>query len=96
MTWGDDVLTVLPGTLAVRRPRERGSKRCDAAVIMKLGRNFAKVRARLARRGLLARAIYVERGTMEDESSPAARRKRATTPRPISRWSCMPGQGRRP
>ena len=34
---------------------------------MKIGRNFAKVRAALADAGLLERAIYVERGTMEDE-----------------------------
>ena len=45
ITWGDDVLTVLPGTLpeAELARRLRGT---DAAVIMKLGRNLPKVRAR--------------------------------------------------
>ena len=52
MTWGDDVLTVLPGTLPPRPCVER-LQRCDAAVIMKLGRNLAKVRAALADAGLL-------------------------------------------
>ena len=66
MTWGDDVLTVLPGTLPPTPCVER-LRRSDAAVIMKLGRNLAKVRAALAAAGLLDRAIYVERGTMADE-----------------------------
>jgi precorrin-2/cobalt-factor-2 C20-methyltransferase len=39
----------------------------DAAVIMKVGRNLAKIRAALARAGLLDRAVYVERGTMPEE-----------------------------
>ena len=41
-----------------------GSRDADAAVIMKLGRNLPKVRRALGEAGLLARAIYVERGTM--------------------------------
>jgi precorrin-2/cobalt-factor-2 C20-methyltransferase len=62
MSWGDDVLTVLPGTL----PRDELARRLaatDAAVVMKLGRNLPKVRAALADAGLAQRAIYVERGT---------------------------------
>ena len=39
----------------------------DAAVIMKVGRNLPKVRRAVEAAGLLSRAIYVERGTMEDE-----------------------------
>lgn len=39
----------------------------EAAAIMKLGSNFDKVRRVLARLGLLERARYVERATMEDE-----------------------------
>ena len=39
----------------------------DAAVIMKVGRNLAKVRRAVEQAGLMSRAIYVERGTMEDE-----------------------------
>jgi precorrin-2/cobalt-factor-2 C20-methyltransferase len=60
---GDDVFTVLPGTLAedelVRRLAD-----ADAAVVMKLGRNLPKVRRALGRAGRLGGAMYVERGTM--------------------------------
>jgi precorrin-2/cobalt-factor-2 C20-methyltransferase len=62
---GDDVFTVLPGTL----PEEEIERRladADAAVIMKLGRNLPKVRRALASNGQLGRALYVERGTMKD------------------------------
>ena len=38
-----------------------------AAVVMKLGRNLAKVRSAVERAGMLQRAIYVERVTMESE-----------------------------
>ncbi len=62
---GDDVFTVLPGTLP-EDELERRLRDADAAVIMKLGRNLPKVRRALARSGHLARAMYVERGTMTD------------------------------
>jgi precorrin-2/cobalt-factor-2 C20-methyltransferase len=66
MTHGDDVLSVLPGTLdeASLAARLCG---CDAAVIMKIGRNLPKIRAALGAADLLERALYVERGTMSDE-----------------------------
>lgn len=63
---GDDVFAVLPGTMEQER-LTACLKDVDAAVIMKIGRNLEKVRAALADAGLLDRAIYVERGTMEDE-----------------------------
>jgi precorrin-2/cobalt-factor-2 C20-methyltransferase len=66
MTWGDDTLSVLPGTLAEDRLVER-LRHTDAAVIMKVGKNLAKVRRAVERAGLLSRAVYVERGTMPDE-----------------------------
>jgi precorrin-2/cobalt-factor-2 C20-methyltransferase len=60
---GDDVFTAIPGSLPedelVRRLRE-----ADAIVIMKVGRHLPKVRRALAQAGRLARALYVERGTM--------------------------------
>jgi precorrin-2/cobalt-factor-2 C20-methyltransferase len=62
---GDDVFTVIPGTL----PEDDLARRlaeADAAVIMKLGRNLPKVRRALAAAGRLGRAIYVERATMRD------------------------------
>ena len=66
MTWGDDTLAVLPGTLAEERLVER-LRHTDAAVIMKVGKNLAKVRRAVEGAGLLSRAVYVERGTMEEE-----------------------------
>ena len=66
MTHGDDVLTVLPGTLDADRLLA-GIERADALVIMKIGRNLPKVIAVLRRAGLAERAIYVERGTMANE-----------------------------
>jgi precorrin-2/cobalt-factor-2 C20-methyltransferase len=66
MTWGDDMLAVLPGTLAEERLVER-LKLTDAAVIMKVGKNLAKVRRAVEGAGLLSRAVYVERGTMQEE-----------------------------
>jgi precorrin-2/cobalt-factor-2 C20-methyltransferase len=63
---GDDVLTVLPGTLEeaelIRRFRQN-----DPTVVMKVGRNLSKVRRALAAAQRLNHAIYVERGTMDDE-----------------------------
>ncbi len=60
---GDDVFTVLPGTLP-EYELERRLADTDAAVVMKIGRHLAKVRRALDRAGRLDRAIYVERGTM--------------------------------
>jgi precorrin-2/cobalt-factor-2 C20-methyltransferase len=66
MTWGNDTLTVLPGTLGEEQLVDR-LRRTDAAVIMKVGRNLGKVRRAVETAGLLSRAVYVERGTMQDE-----------------------------
>jgi precorrin-2/cobalt-factor-2 C20-methyltransferase len=60
---GDDVFVVLPATLPAQE-FERRLADADAAVIMKVGRNLAKVRAALERAGRLKHAIYVERATM--------------------------------
>lgn len=66
IAWGDDVLTVIPGTLEETRLRERLAT-SDAAVIMKIGTNFAKVQRAVQAAGLSDRAIYIERGTMDGE-----------------------------
>lgn len=66
ITWGDDILSVLPGTLNEDRLAERLAT-TDAAVIMKVGKNLGKVRRAVEKAGLLARALYVERGTMPNE-----------------------------
>ncbi|QLH19805.1 precorrin-2 C(20)-methyltransferase [Streptomyces sp. Rer75] len=67
---GEEVLTVLPGTL----PEEELTARLattDAAAIMKLGRTFPTVRRALERSGRLADARYVERATMSAERTGA-------------------------
>jgi precorrin-2/cobalt-factor-2 C20-methyltransferase len=64
---GDDVLSVLPGTMG-EAELERRLRDTQAAVIMKVGRNLPKIRRALARAGCLSAAIYVERGTMRNEA----------------------------
>lgn len=94
MTWGDDCLAVLPGTLAEAQLVER-LRLADAAVVMKVGRHLAKVRRAVEAAGLLARAIYVERGTMAEERI----RPLADCLEPTGAYFAMvliPGEGRRP
>lgn len=94
ITWGDDVLTILPATLpeAVLAERLSGT---DAAVVMKLGRHLPKVRAALSRAGLLERAVYVERGTMAGEAIvPLA--EKSDDEAPYFSMVLVPGEGRRP
>ncbi len=62
-TWGDDVCTVLMGTLG-EDDLTRHMKAADAIVVMKTGRNLPKVRRALERAGRLDEAWLVERGTM--------------------------------
>ena len=66
MTCGDEMLAVLSGTMDADALAERLAA-SDAAVIMKVGRNLAKIRHALARANKLDRAVYVERGTMPEE-----------------------------
>jgi len=94
MTWGDDTMAVLPGTLSAEALTEK-LRNTDAAVIMKLGRNFAKVRAAVAEAGLLDRAIYVERGTMADELVMKLAEK-TDGQAPYFSLILIPGQGRQP
>jgi len=63
---GDDVLTVLPGTLGQTELARRLQQK-EPTVIMKLGRNLPKVRRALIESGRLENAIYVERGTMHNQ-----------------------------
>ncbi len=62
----EDVLTVLPGTLA---PAEltRRLRNTDAVAIMKLGRTFPVVRAALESAGRLDAALYIERASTGSE-----------------------------
>jgi precorrin-2/cobalt-factor-2 C20-methyltransferase len=63
---GDDVMTVLMGTLSEAELARR-AQNSDALVIMKTGRNLAKVRRALAAAGRLDEAWLIERGTMPGE-----------------------------
>ncbi len=93
LTWGDDILTVLPGTLD-EATLARRLLEADAAVIMKLGRNLAKVRRAIAAANLTARAIYVERGSMPGERvAPLA--EAADGSAPYFSMILIPGLGRR-
>ncbi|MBW4464919.1 MAG: precorrin-2 C(20)-methyltransferase [Pegethrix bostrychoides GSE-TBD4-15B] len=66
LTYRNDVFMVLPGTLPAEVLQEKLAA-ADAAIILKLGRNFAKVYAVLETLGLLDRAHYIERATMPNQ-----------------------------
>jgi len=93
ITWGDDTLAVLPGTLDEQQLVDR-LRASDAAVIMKVGRHLGKVRRAVEAAGLLPRALYVERGTMDNERILPL----ADCAEPAGAYFAMvliPGQGRR-
>jgi precorrin-2/cobalt-factor-2 C20-methyltransferase len=93
ITWGDDVLTVLPATL----PQGELSRRIgdsDAVVVMKIGRNIDKLRAALRSAGRLEEAWLVEHGTM-----PAQKVRRLIEVEgevPYFSIALIHGRGRRP
>ena len=94
MTWGDDALVVLPATLPLDELTRRLAL-ADAAVIMKIGRNFARAREALEAVGMAERAIYVERATMAGEVvTPLAQKHDDAAP--YFSLILAPGRGRRP
>jgi precorrin-2 C20-methyltransferase/precorrin-3B C17-methyltransferase len=63
---GDSPMTVLPATLPENALAAQ--LKCPGAfVIIKIGRNFAKVRTALRQAGVLDRALYIERATTSAE-----------------------------
>ena len=66
LVYRNQVLTVLSGVLSQDELTHR-LNHTEAAVIMKLGSNFAKARAAVEDAGLLDRALYVERATMTNQ-----------------------------
>lgn len=66
LVYRNQSLSVLSGVLPEDELRTRLAQ-ADAAVIMKLGRNFYKVRRVLDALGLTGRALYVERATMANQ-----------------------------
>lgn len=66
MTWGDDAMTVLMGTLP-EADLARYMRAAEAVVVMKTGRNLPKIARALSAAGRMADAWLVERGTMPNQ-----------------------------
>ncbi|MGF6757056.1 precorrin-2 C(20)-methyltransferase [Paraburkholderia sp. GAS334] len=66
LVYRNQTLSVLSGVLPEDELKRRLAD-ADAAVVMKLGRNFDKVRRVLCELGLEKRALYVERATMTNQ-----------------------------
>ena len=98
ITWGDDVMTVLMGTLP-ETTLSQHMARADALVVMKIGRNLEKVRRAITQAGRLSSAWLVEYATMPDEK--VSRLSDVTdtdtdTVTPYFSIVIVHGQGRRP
>ncbi|WP_018599631.1 precorrin-2 C(20)-methyltransferase [Mycobacterium sp. 155] len=77
---GDEVLTILPGTLPAEELKRRLSD-TDAAVVLKLGRSYTTVREALSSTGRLDEAYYVERASTDRQRvAPAAEIDSANVP----------------
>jgi precorrin-2 C20-methyltransferase / precorrin-3B C17-methyltransferase len=92
----EESLTVLTGTLPPDELRARlAGAGGDAVAILKLGREFGKVRAALADTGLLDRAWYVERaGTAAERIAPLGGVDPESVP--YMSLALIPGRGERP
>jgi precorrin-2/cobalt-factor-2 C20-methyltransferase len=93
-TWGDDVLTVLMGTLSDAELNRRVTD-TDALVVMKIGRHFERVRNALEAAGKLSDAWLIEYATMPNQT---VRRLSEVDGNKAPYFSIIvvPGQGRRP
>ena len=77
---GDEVLTILPGTLSGAELTRRLAD-TDAAVVLKLGRSYPAVREALSSAGRLDETFYVERAsTAAQRVLPAGEVAEATVP----------------
>lgn len=94
VTWGDDVMTVLMGTLPLERLTEDAS-RADALVIMKIGRNFGKVCAALKAAKRFDDAWLVEYATMGQQNI-CRLSEAGSRVTPYFSIIIVHGQGRRP
>ena len=90
---GDEVLSILPGTLPVDELKRRLAD-ADAAVVLKLGRSYPAVREALSSTGRLDEAFYVERAsTPQQRVLPAADVDDAKVP--YFSLAMVPGASRR-
>ena len=94
ITWGDDILTVLMGTLPEEMLAE-AMQRSDALVVMKIGRHFEKVKSALETAGKYDAAWLVEYASMPNQTVQklAEAGERIT---PYFSIIVVHGQGRRP
>ena len=67
VTWGDDVLTVVPGTLGDEELARRVAD-TDALVVMKIGRHLGRVRRALSAAGRSDAAWLIQHASMTGES----------------------------
>jgi len=67
ITWGDDILTVLMGTLD-KTTLETQLQDTNAAIIMKIGHNLPKIKKALERTGRFYDAFIVEYAAMEKQT----------------------------
>ncbi|MFD1342073.1 precorrin-2 C(20)-methyltransferase [Litorisediminicola beolgyonensis] len=95
ITWGDDVLTVVMGTLP-EAELVRQMLNADALVVMKIGRNFAKIVSALAQAGKLERAWLVEYAAMPGQTVQRLSDVAADQAAPYFSIVIVHGQGRRP
>lgn len=94
ITWGDDILTVLVGTLPEEILAERMAQ-TDALVVMKIGRNINKIKRALKTAGLYDRAWIVEYAQMPNQT--VTRLSEACDAKtPYFSIIIVHGQGRRP
>jgi precorrin-2/cobalt-factor-2 C20-methyltransferase len=94
ITWGDDILTVLMGTLSAEELTEQ-MKKTDALVVMKIGRNIDKIRTALKDAGKYDDAWLVEYASMPEQT---VQKLSASQDRAVPYFSIVivHGQGRRP
>ena len=95
VTWGDDVLTVLMGTLD-HSTLARHMAAADALVVMKIGRNLAKIRAALNEAGRAEAAWFVEYASMPDQNVRPLSDVPSDYRAPYFSIIVVHGQGRRP
>ncbi|ETX13680.1 precorrin-2 C20-methyltransferase [Roseivivax halodurans JCM 10272] len=94
MTWGDDLLSVVMGTLP-EAELVRAMLNADALVVMKVGRNLPKIRAALAQAGRADRAVLVQYASMEGQKvTPLTEAEDG--PAPYFSIVVVHGEGRRP
>jgi len=95
ITWGDDVMTVLTGTLS-EDDLARHMCAADALVVMKVGRNLPKVRRALAKAEKAQAAWLVECAAMAEQCVTPLASVAADYNPPYFSIILVHGQGRRP